>query len=134
RYTIMVTLQTKANNHAKASVVNAALAEVTPEARALYERGLEFAKAGDAVKAIESLKSALGLFPKFPLALNELGVQYLKLAQPTNALEPLRTATLLSPDAATPKLNLGIALLDTQKYDDAETQLRAASRIAATPT
>jgi len=133
RYTVMVTLQTKANNHPKASVVNAALAEVTPEARTLYEKGLEFAKAGDPVKAIESLKSALGLFPKFPLALNELGVQYLKLGQPNNALEPLRTATLLSPDAATPKLNLGIALLDTKKYDEAETQLRAASRIAATP-
>ena len=134
RYTVMVTLQTKANNHTKASVVNAALAEVTPEARTLYEKGLEFAKAGDPAKAIESLKSALGLFPKFPLALNELGVQYLKLGQPNNAVEPLRSATLLSPDAATPKLNLGIALLDTKRFSEAETQLRNALRISATPT
>jgi Flp pilus assembly protein TadD len=52
------------------------------------------------------LKSALALFPKFPLALNDLGVQYLRLGQPNNAVEPLRSATLLSPDAATPKLNL----------------------------
>ena len=133
RYTVMVTLQNKANNHTKASVVNAALAEVTPEARALYEKGLEFAKAGDSVKAIENLKSALALFPKFPLALNEIGVQYLRLGQPGNAVEPLRLATQFSPDAASPKLNLGIALLDTKKFSEAETKLRTALRIAATP-
>lgn len=134
RYTVMVTLQAKANNHAKASVLNAALAEVTPEARALYEKALEFGKAGDSAKAIENLRSAVAIFPKFPLALNELGVQYLKIAQAASAVEPLRTATLLSPDAATPKLNLGIALLETQKYSEAEAQLRNALRITATPT
>jgi tetratricopeptide (TPR) repeat protein len=134
RYTVMVTLQTKANNHAKASVVNAALSEVSPDARALYEKALEFAKAGDSPRAIENLKSAVSLFPKFPLALNELGVQYLRLGQAANAVEPLRGATTLSPDAATPKLNLGIALLETQQYVEAETQLRNALRIAATPT
>jgi tetratricopeptide (TPR) repeat protein len=134
RYTVMVTLQTKAKNHAKASVLNAALAEVTPEARALYEKALELAKAGDSAKAIENLKSAVAIFPKFPLALNELGVQYLKIAKAINAVEPLHKATLLSPDAATPKLNLGIALLETEKYSEAEAQLRNALRITATPT
>jgi tetratricopeptide (TPR) repeat protein len=133
RYTVMVTLRTKESNHTKASVVNAALAEVIPEARALYEKALEFGKAGDSVKAIESLKSALSLFPRFPLALNELGVQYLKLGQANNAVEPLRSATLLSPDAATPKLNLGIALLDTKNFSEAQTQLRNALQISATP-
>jgi Tfp pilus assembly protein PilF len=134
RYTVMVTLQTKAKNHTKASVLNAALAEVTPEALTLYEKALEFAKAGDSAKAIENLKSAVAIFPKFPLALNELGVQYLKIAKATNAVEPLQTATLLSPDAATPKLNLGIALLETEKYSAAEAQLRNALGITATPT
>ena len=134
RYTVMVTLQAKANNHAKPAVVNAALAEVTPEARSLYEQALQLAKAGDSTKAIEYLKSAVALFPKFPLALNELGVQYLKLRQANNAVEPLRSATVFSPDAATPKLNFGIALLETQKYNEAETQLRNALRITTTPT
>ena len=134
RYTVMVTLQAKAGNHAKPSVVNAALAEVPAEARGLYEKALELSKAGDSQKAIEDLKSAVGLFPKFPLALNELGVQYLKIGQARRAVDPLRSATALSPDAATPKLNLGIALLETQQYQDAETQLRNALKISATPT
>src|SRR6185436_13183506 len=67
-------------------------------------------------------------------ALNELGVQYLKLGQANRAVDPLRSATTLTPDASTPKLNLGIALLETQQYAEAETQLRNALRISATPT
>ena len=145
RYTVMVTLQVKAANHAKASVVNAALAEVPTEARGLYERALEFSKAGNSQKAIDNLNSAVALFPKFPLALNELGVQYLKIGQARRAVDPLRSATTLSPDAATPKLNLGIALLEsapeiqtkpgrTQQYQEAETQLRNALKINPTPT
>jgi TolA-binding protein len=133
-YTVMVTLQVKASNHAKASVINAALAEVPDEARTLYEKALEFSKAGDSVKAIENLKSALALYPRFPLALNEIGVQYLKLGQASNAVQPLRSATALSPGAASPKLNLGIALLETKQYRDAETQLRNALKIVSTPT
>jgi predicted Zn-dependent protease len=134
RYTVMVTLQPKAANHAKASVVNIALAEVPPEARALYEKALELSKAGNNDRAVENLKTAVSLFPRFPLALNELGVQYLKIRQANRAVEPLKSAAALSPDAATPKLNLGIALLETQQYQEAEDQLRSALRISETPT
>lgn len=128
RYTVMITLQLKRNsaNHAKTSVVSAALAEVPEEARSLYEKGLELAKAGDSPKAIESLRAAISLFPKFPLALNELGVQYLKLGQALKAVEPLKEAAKLSPGAFTPKLNLGVALLELQQFAEAETQLREA--------
>ena len=134
RYTVMVTLQVKAANHTKASVVNAALAQVPAESRALYEKALELSKAGEVNKAIDSLKNAVALFPKFPLALNELGVQYLKIGQANRAVDPLRSATTLSPDAATPRLNLGIALLETQQYQEAETQLRMAMKVNPTPT
>src|SRR5260370_36578835 len=109
RYTVMITLQPKASaNRTKASVVNAALAEVPENARTLYEKALELAKAGDSLKATDNLKAAISLYPKFPLALNELGVQYLKLGQANKAVEPLKSASRLSPDAFTPKLNLGI--------------------------
>jgi len=134
RYTVMVTLQVKALNRAKASVVNAALAEVPQDARALYEKALQFGKLGDSAKAIENLKAALSLFPKFPLALNELGVQYLTIGQAGKAVDPLRSAAKLSPDAFTPKLNLGIALLETNQIPDAEAQLRDALKITAMPT
>jgi tetratricopeptide (TPR) repeat protein len=134
RYTVMVTLQVKASNHSKASVLNAALADVPEQARTLYEKSLEQSKSGDPAKAVESLKTAIALYPGFPLALNELGVQYLKLGQPGKAVEPLRSASKMSPDAFTPKLNLGVALLETQQYADAEIQLRAALRITSAPT
>jgi tetratricopeptide (TPR) repeat protein len=128
RYTVMVTLQLKkdAANHTKGSVVNATLAEVPENARQQYEKALELVKAGDSLKAIDSLRAAISLFPNFPLALNELGVQYLKLGQPINAVDPLKSAVKLSPNAFTPELNLGIALLETLKFAEAETHLREA--------
>jgi tetratricopeptide (TPR) repeat protein len=126
RYTVMVTLQPKPANHTKASVFNADLADVPESARSLYEKALELSKAGDSSKAIDNLRAAISLYPKFPLALNELGVQYLKLGQANEAVEPLKSAVKLSPSAFTPKLNLGIALLELRQFAEAETQLREA--------
>lgn len=137
RYTVMLTLQLKKDpaNRPKASVVNATLAEVPENARALYEKGLELAKAGEPQKAIDNLRAAISVFPKFPLALNELGVQYLRLGQGSNAVEPLRSAVKLSPDAFSPTLNLGIALLETMQFAEAETHLREAlKRNGSAPT
>jgi len=128
RYTVMITLQLKRDsaNHAKPSVVNAALSEVPENARALYEKGVEQGRAGESLNAIGNLKAAISLYPKFPLALNELGVEYLKINQAEKAVEPLRSASKLSPDAFLPKLNLGIALLETRRFAEAEAQLRDA--------
>jgi tetratricopeptide (TPR) repeat protein len=128
--TVMIHLQLKASAaHAKAGVVNAALAEVPEKARKLYEKGLEESHAGDAAKAAESLKEAVSLYPQFPLALNELGVQYLKLGQAEKAIEALKSAVKLSPEAFGPRLNLGIALLEDKQYSEAETQLRSALKL-----
>jgi Flp pilus assembly protein TadD len=134
RYTVMVNLQLKRESKNHASVINVALSEVPSNARVLYQKGLEFAKAGESLKAIDSLRSAISLFPKFPLALNELGVQYLKLGQASKAVEPLRSASKLSPDAFSPKLHLGIALLEVQRFAEAETELREALKLSSPPT
>ena len=136
RYTVMVTLQPKRAqaNQTTPGVINAALAEVPEAARNLYEQALELAKAGNSQQAIVNLKTAISLYPNFPLALNELGVEYLKSGDPRKAIDPLRSAVKLSPDAFTPKLNLGISLLEVQQYADAELQLRDALKISATPT
>jgi tetratricopeptide (TPR) repeat protein len=136
RYTVMVALRPKHDSgiRVRPSVINAALASVPESARTLYEKGLELAKAGDTLKAIDNLKVAISLFPKFPLALNELGVQYLKLGQASKAVDPLKSAAKLSPDAFTPKLNLGIALLETHQFAEAETQLRETLKLTSAPT
>ncbi|HKB67998.1 MAG TPA: tetratricopeptide repeat protein [Pyrinomonadaceae bacterium] len=131
RYTVMITLQPRieSGNHVRASVVNAALAEVPERPRKLYEKALELARTGKEVEAVDNLKAAVTLYPNFPLALNELGVQYLKLGHPDEAIEALRTASKLSPDAFTPKLNFGIALLEAKQLHEAETQLREALKL-----
>jgi tetratricopeptide (TPR) repeat protein len=136
RYTVMVTLQPKPDpkNSMKAGVINASLADVPEEARAMFQKALDQIKAGEAQRAIENLKNAVSLYPKFPVALNELGVQYLKLGDAAKAVEPLRSASKLSPDASTPRLNLGIALLECRQFAEAETELRAALKISSTPT
>lgn len=135
RYTVMVTLQPKPDpKNSKTGVINASLAEVPDDARALYQKALDVIKSGDTRQAIEDLRNAVSLYPKFLLALNELGVQYLKLGEAAKAVEPLRSAAKLSPDALTPKLNLGVALLETRQYAEAESQLREALKIGSTPT
>jgi tetratricopeptide (TPR) repeat protein len=136
RYTVMITLQPKPSSEirTKAAVINAALADVPETARTQYQKALEFDRLGDNQKAIDSLRAAISIYPKFPLALNQLGVQYLKLGQASRAVEPLKSAAGLNPDAFSPKLNLGIALLETQKYSEAETELRDALKITSTPT
>jgi tetratricopeptide (TPR) repeat protein len=134
RFTVMITLQPKREGaRTKPGVVNAALADVPEDARALYEKALALAQNNDSAKAIDSLKSALSIFPNFPLALNELGVQYLKLGAANRAVEPLRAATKLRPDAFLPRLNLGIALLETHQFAGADAELREALKLSSTP-
>jgi tetratricopeptide (TPR) repeat protein len=134
-YTVMVTLQPKPDkNNVKTGVINASLTEVPQDARDLYQKALDLIKVGDVPKAIESLKGAVSIYPKFPLALNELGVQYLKMGEATKAIEPLKSASKLSPDAFSPRLNLGIALLEVRQLTEAETELREALKIVSTPT
>lgn len=135
RYTVMIHLTEKRGAIVKAGVINAALAEVPEQARKAFEKGLEHSRAGEAQKAVDSLKEAVALYPKFPLALNELGVQYLKLGHKEKAIETLKQAVKLNPDAYGPRLNLGIALLEAQQFGEAEQQLREAlNRNSSLPT
>ena len=135
RYTVMIHLTEKRNASVKAGVINAALAEVPEKARKAFEKGLEHARAGESAKAVDSLKEAVTLYPKFPLALNELGVQYLKLGHKDKAIEALKEAVKLSPEAYGPRLNLGIALLEAKQFAEAEEQLREAlKRNSSLPT
>lgn len=131
RYTVWINLQPKleSGNRTRASVINAALAEVPEQPRKLYEKALLLGRTGHSGEAVDNLKAALALYPKFPLALNELGVQYLKLGQAEKAIEALKTASKLSPDDDNSKLNLGIALLEAHQFAEAETQLREALKL-----
>ena len=128
-YTVTIHLQPKAVSAAhKTGVLDANMAAVPGQAKALYERALEAIRKGDSQRAIDLLTTAVGQYPNFPQALNELGVQYLRVGKPDRAVEVLRAAVDLNPNAFTPLLNYGIALLNKKDFAEAATQLRAALR------
>jgi Flp pilus assembly protein TadD len=126
-YTVQIYLKPKDEPaHAKAGVLNAALATVPKAAVDLYERGVQAAARGETDAAIDDLKRAVELYPNFGLALNELGVQYLRKGQLDKAAEVLTKVLHLSPEAPEPSLNYGIVLLQQKKFAEAEMQLRDA--------
>jgi Tfp pilus assembly protein PilF len=125
-YTVQISLQLKHGVSAKTGIVSAVLAAVPEGSRDLYMKAIASEQAGDNQKAIEQLKSALVLYPQFPLAFNELGVCYLKLGEIAKAAEALKAAVKLAPDDFYPRLNYGITLLNQRKLPEAEEQLRAA--------
>jgi tetratricopeptide (TPR) repeat protein len=125
-YTVDISLQPKRGVSARAGVVSAVLAAVPQNARALYFKALESGLAHENLKAIEQLKSALAIYPQFPLALNELGVQYLTIGKLNEAAEALKAAVNLAPEDFQPRLNYGITLLNQRRFPEAEEQLRAA--------
>lgn len=114
----------------KPGTVNAALAAIPIRARELYEKALASAKAGERKRAVEQLKQAVSIYPKFTLALNELGVQYLNLGETEKAAEALRSALALEPDAFVLRLNYGIVLLQRRRFAEAEAELGHALRLS----
>ena len=106
--------------------MNKVFANVPAQARDLFQHALENARAGNHVKAIEQLKSAISQAPRFALAYNELAVQYLRIGRAAQAVETLKEALGINPEDFTLRLNYGIALLNQKKFDAAETELRLA--------
>ncbi len=125
-YTVDISLRPKRGNSTKAGVLNAALANVPPAARDLYQKAITDSQTGDSKKAIEELQNALSIYPEFPLALNEMGVQYLRLGQPDKAVEVLSKAVKLAAQDFQPRLNYGTALLNLRRFAEAEAHLRTA--------
>jgi Tfp pilus assembly protein PilF len=134
-FTVEISLRPKPGASAKTGVVSAVLAAVPETARDLYLKAIESAQAGDNLKAIAQLKSALAVYAQFPLALNELGVRYLKVGEIDKAAEAFKSAVKLDPESFHPRLNYGIALLNQKRFPEAEEQLRAATaKNSAAPT
>ena len=119
-YPIEIYLKPK---HSNTAALNAALANVPQPAQDLFQKALENARAGDHVKAIEQLKSAISLAPKFVRAYEELAAEYLQTGRGDQAVETLKEAIRNDPENLTLRLKYGIALLNQKKYTAAETVL-----------
>jgi Flp pilus assembly protein TadD len=129
-YQVHIYLKPKGTNTTggTASTSKPALANVPAPARELFQQALKNARAGNHLKAIEQLMSAIAQAPRFALAYNELAVQYLKTGHVDQAVETLRDGLGINPDDFTLRLNYGIALLNQKKFERAETELRLATQ------
>ena len=133
-FNLQIQLRAKATPNAKGSVFDAALAGVPKPAVDLYEKAKESLQGGNPQKAIEQLKQAIALYPKFALALNELGVVYGQLNELDNALAALRQAVNAAPDVFEIRLNLGLLLLKNKLYEQADRELGRAVELKESST
>lgn len=126
--TVYIQLRYKESATAKPGTVDTSLAEVPKPALKLYEKALKAARGGESEKAIEALKGAVELYPRFMLALNEMGVQYMRINKLDEAAQALRSAIEIAPDAPPPNFNYGVLLFYRNNLPEAEKHFRAVLR------
>lgn len=127
-YMIQVRLKYRAPKE-KAGIVEAALGTAPKPAAELYEKALESERTGDDQKAVEQLKRAITLHPRFALALNKLGVIYQRLGKLDDAEKALGAVVELDPEVYELRLNYGIVLLKNKHYKEADAQFQRALKI-----
>jgi Flp pilus assembly protein TadD len=92
---------------------------VPNEARAAYEQGMEALEKGRADEALEKLKHAVEIHPKYLRALNDLGVLYLKLGRLDEASDAFSRALKVNGRFELAQLNLGTVLSRQGKHAEA---------------
>jgi tetratricopeptide (TPR) repeat protein len=97
------------------------------KAKQILQKAQHAADAGDRVRAIGFLETALAKYPESAAwTQSMLGVEYLKTDRLAAALASLEQAVLLLPRDAADRSNLGFALASTGQYDRAEREVRRA--------
>jgi Tfp pilus assembly protein PilF len=125
-YSVQIRLQPRARAVVSSGVVSA---DSPPKAALdLFEKALASAKEGHRDRAVEDLKKAIAIHPRFVAALNGLGVQYIKMGQFEKAFEALSQALTNAPDNAMLHLNAGIALLGLKRFEQAEVELQKSTQ------
>ena len=104
---------------------------VPSKARKEFERASALNKEGKSEEAIEHLRKAISLYPRYLMAHNDLGAQLLELGRLDDAENELRIAVSLDRAAFNPILNLGIALIKKQQFSDARDVLDKAISLQA---
>ena len=99
---------------------------VPAKARKEFERASELNREAKTDEAIEHLRKAIALYPRYLVAHNDLGAQLLDLGRLDQAEEELRTAIGIDPTAFNPALNLGIVLTKKHQWQPAKEVLSKA--------
>lgn len=100
------------------------------KARREYDKGYQFLMRKDAQSAIEHLKIAVQIYPKYVAAHSALGTAYLNLNQNEQARDEFAQAVVLDDHLPSLFLNLGCAHLALKDFKDAEETFRKASSLA----
>jgi Ca-activated chloride channel family protein len=100
------------------------------KARREYNKGYQFLMKKDAQSAIDHLKLATQIYPKYVSAHNALGTAYLNLNQNEQARDEFTQAVALDDHLPNSLLNLGCAHLALKDYKEAEETFRKASSLA----
>lgn len=101
------------------AVLNVLDINVPADARTSYEQAIDALNRNEADVAINHLKKAVTLYPKYVRALNDLGVIYLQKGQLSDAIASFRQAIKINESFVYPRLNLGIALSRMGKHGEA---------------
>jgi tetratricopeptide (TPR) repeat protein len=112
----------------KPAVLRAELAAAPKQAQEAYERALAASRAGDNKKAVDELKIAIDLYPRFSVAFTEMGMQYTILGQFNQAARAFQSTLAITPDDFTSRLGYGIALQKQREFSESEKQLREATK------
>jgi tetratricopeptide (TPR) repeat protein len=97
-----------------------------------YNLGLAHNKEGRFSEAIEPLKSAVKLNPKYAEARGELGHTYLKLGNCALAVDEYKAAVRLEPAILATQYGLGWCSAELKRYPDAVEPLRQSVRLDST--
>jgi tetratricopeptide (TPR) repeat protein len=91
-------------------------ANVPAKARKEFEHASSLNRDGKTEEAIEHLRKAIALYPRYLMAHNDLGAVLLDLGKLDQAEEEFRTAVNIDPSAFNPILNLGIVLVKKKQF------------------
>jgi tetratricopeptide (TPR) repeat protein len=98
--------------------------KVPSKARSEFERASALNREGKAEEAIDHLRKAIALYPRYLVAHNDLGAQLLDLGRLDQAEEELQAAVAIDPTAFNPILNLGIVLTKKGEWQQAKETLQ----------
>ena len=120
-------LRFQQGDHARATDLMAQAVALKPDAYLFHGNLAEaYRAAGDFVRAEESCRAAIRIWPDYPEALLGLGTALTSLKRPAEAVVPLRRAVELQPSFVVAINNLGIALRELGQTQEALVQFRRA--------
>jgi tetratricopeptide (TPR) repeat protein len=99
---------------------------IPARAKKEFERATVASNEGKPDEAIDHLRQAIAIYPRYLMAHNDLGAQLLGEGKLDEAAEELRQALEIDPKAFNPHLNLGIVLVQQQKFSEAAKILQVA--------